>query len=86
MVRDIQGVNPRASAPGQLNFCGPVIRRMRVAKGWSQDHLASKCQLGGWDASRDVIARIELRNRLVTDWEIIALAKALGCKPGDLLS
>ncbi|WP_343225922.1 helix-turn-helix transcriptional regulator [Luteolibacter marinus] len=78
-------MNPRASSSGKLNFCGPVIRRLRVGKNWSQDQLASKCQLGGWDASRDVIARIELQNRLVTDWEIIALAKAFGCEPGELL-
>jgi transcriptional regulator with XRE-family HTH domain len=56
-----------------------------VAKGWSQEKLAGKCQLVGWDASRDVIARIELRNRTVTDWEIISLAKAFGGKPADLL-
>ena len=78
-------VNPRTSPPKKLNFCGPAIRRMRMEKGWSQDLLAGRCQLNGWDASRDVIARLELQNRLVTDWEILALAKALGCSPGEIL-
>ena len=71
--------------PKKLNFCGQTVRRMRVEKGWSQELLAGKCQLHGWDASRDVIARIELQNRTVTDWEIVAFAKALGCKPGAIL-
>lgn len=57
-----------------------------MEKGWSQELLAGKCQLHGWDASRDIIARLELQNRLVTDWEIIALAKAFGCAPGEILS
>ena len=83
---DSQLVNSRSSPAGQLNFCGPAVSRLRTAKGWSQEKLANKCQLSGWDASRDVIARIELRNRLVTDWEIIALAKALSCEPAELLT
>jgi transcriptional regulator with XRE-family HTH domain len=57
-----------------------------VESGWSQEQLAGKCQLQGWDASRDVIARIELQNRLVTDWELVVLAKALGSDPGKLLA
>ena len=57
-----------------------------MANGWSQEHLAGKCQLSGWDASRDVIARIELQKRIVTDWEIIWLAKAFGCEPADFLN
>lgn len=56
-----------------------------MEKGWSQEQLAGKCQLHGWDASRDVIARLELQNRLVTDWEILALSKALSRAPGEIL-
>ena len=36
-----------------------------------------KCQLIGWDVSRDIIARIEGRVRWVGDFELVALAKAL---------
>lgn len=78
-------MNSRTSNPKKLNYCGPTVRRLRTEKGWSQEQLAGKCQLHGWDASRDVIARLELQNRLVTDWEIIALAESLGCTAGELL-
>jgi hypothetical protein len=38
----------------------------------------------GWDASRDIIARIESQVRLVTDSEILFLAKALGASVVEL--
>ena len=39
---------------------------------------AARCQRMGWDVGRDIIARIESRVHLVTDSEILYLAKALG--------
>lgn len=79
-------VNSRTSNPKKLNYCGPTVKKLRMEREWSQEQLATKCQLHGWDASRDVIARLELQNRLVTDWEIIALSQALGCKVGELFA
>jgi len=38
----------------------------------------------GWDVGRDIIARIESQVRLVTDSEILFLAKALGASVIDL--
>jgi len=43
--------------------------------GWSQPELAAKCQIAGWDVSRDIIARIELRKRWVGDFELATLAQ-----------
>ncbi len=63
-----------------LNVSGPQIARLRNARGWSQPELAAKCQLAGWDISRDIIARIELRTRCVGDFELATLAKVLGVK------
>jgi len=62
----------------QKNVCGPQIARIRYEQGLSQSDLAMKCQLIGWDVSRDIIARIEGRIRWVGDLELVALAKALG--------
>jgi transcriptional regulator with XRE-family HTH domain len=48
--------------------------RHRTAAGWSQEQLASKCQLAGWDISRDIVARIERRIRALTDADMAKLA------------
>jgi len=62
----------------QGNIVGPQIRRIRNQKGLSQPALAAKCQRIGWDISRDIVARIELQTRCVTDEELIFLARSLG--------
>jgi transcriptional regulator with XRE-family HTH domain len=50
---------------------------LRNERGWSQEKLASVCQLEGWDVSRGVIARIEGGVRWVADFEVLKLASAL---------
>lgn len=60
------------------NLVGPQIRRIRSEQGLSQPALAAKCQRLGWDAGRDILARIEGQVRLVTDHELLFLARALG--------
>ena len=60
------------------NVVGEKVRQLRLAKGWSQDTLAAKCNLAGWDLSRGTLSKIEARLRLVTDSEAFALAKVLG--------
>lgn len=62
------------------NILGPGIRRVREERGWSQDDLARRLQLAGWDVDRTLIARIELRTRCITDMELLALAKTFGVK------
>lgn len=47
--------------------------------------LATKCQLAGWDISRDIIARIELRIRWVADFELVLLAQVLDVPVVSLL-
>lgn len=60
------------------NIVGDGIRKMRVERGLSQPQLAAKCQMLGWDISRDVIASIEGRGRIVADFELLILAHILG--------
>jgi len=67
------------------NVIGPELCRLRLDRGWSQEELATKCQLMGWDIVRDTITRIEARNRLVADYEILLLAKVLQVNPTALL-
>ncbi len=72
------------SAPGVRNLLGPGIRHAREVKGWSQDDLARKLQLTGWDVDRTLIARIELQTRCITDMELLALATVLGVTLGAI--
>ena len=60
------------------NLVGSQIRRLRTEQGLSQPDLAAKCQRLGWDVGRDIIARIEAQIRLVTDTELVFLARSLG--------
>jgi len=53
--------------------------------GLSQAQLAAKFQVAGWDLSRDIIARIELQTRCVTDVELIELARILKVPTDALL-
>ena len=66
------------------NMVGAQIRRLRCQQGLSQPALAAKCQRLGWDVGRDIIARIEGRIRLVTDSELVFLARSLGVPLGAL--
>jgi transcriptional regulator with XRE-family HTH domain len=66
------------------NIVGPVIRRMRVDAGLSQEKLATKIQVAGWDLSRGGLSKIEAQLRRVNDAELLVLARALGCKVQDL--
>ena len=60
-----------------LNVIGPQLRQQREAMGMTQDQLAAKCQVLGFDLTRGTLAKIESRVRSVSDHEIPFLAKAL---------
>jgi DNA-binding Xre family transcriptional regulator len=47
--------------------------------------MAQKCQLIGWDITREGIAKIEGRTRHVDDFELVSLCRALQVKPEVLL-
>jgi transcriptional regulator with XRE-family HTH domain len=67
------------------NLAGPILRKLRVAHGLSQAELAVRCQRHGWDASREMVNHIEMRVRVLRDYELLALAKALNVLPSKLL-
>lgn len=68
------------------NAVGPQLMRLRSRLGLSQAQMAAKFQVAGWDLSRDIIARIELQTRCVTDLEVIELARILRVPVESLLS
>ena len=67
------------------NLTGSILRKYREKNGLTQDDVARKCQLMGWDISRDTITKIELNRRLVADYEIHLLASALSIGYEDLM-
>ena len=67
------------------NVVGPQVRRLRNKMELSQAELAAACQRGGWDISRDTIAKIEGSVRWVGDFEVLSLAKVLRVSPNHLL-
>ncbi len=71
-------------AAATQNLVGPQVRRLRTAAGLSQEALAAKLQLAGWDLSRGGLSKIEACLRRVNDAELWVLAKALSCPMADL--
>jgi len=67
-----------------LNVIGPQVRKLRTHKGWTQNQLALKLQLFGWDTSRESVTRLENQSRRVPDLELFVVAKILGVKADDL--
>ena len=62
-----------------LNILGPKIRSVRKEGGLTQDQVAAKCQVLGFDLTRGTLAKIESQVRAISDHEIPFLAKALDC-------
>jgi transcriptional regulator with XRE-family HTH domain len=60
------------------------VRKIRAHKGWTQNQLALKLQLLGWDTSRESVTRLEGQSRRVPDLELFVLAKILGVKADEL--
>lgn len=67
------------------NLIGPTVRKLRSQKGWSQSQMAAKCQVLGWNISRDMLAGIEGQRRRITEAEIAVLAVVLKVSPVVLL-
>lgn len=67
------------------NICGPAVARLRRARGLTQAELLLRCRSAGWPAARSTIAKVETRRRCVSDFELVALAAALGVKAERLL-
>jgi transcriptional regulator with XRE-family HTH domain len=61
-----------------LNLVGPQVRKYRKKHGWTQEALAAKLQVEGWDVSRESLAKLEAQFRRVPDCELLFLAKVIG--------
>jgi len=61
-----------------LNVIGPQVRKLRTNKGWTQNQLALKLQLFGWDTSRESVTRLENQSRRVPDLELFVVCQDFG--------
>lgn len=59
------------------------MRKLRLEKGWTQNQLAVKLQIFGWDTSRESVAKLEHQRRRAPDLELFVLAKVLSAKLED---
>lgn len=74
----------KSACTATQNLVGPQVRRFRTAAGLSQEALAAKLQLAGWDLSRGGLSKIEAGLRRVNDAELWVLAKVLACPMAEL--
>ena len=69
-----------------LNLIGPIIKEKRIEKGISLEKLSSKLLLIGINIPVTCLHRIENNQRTVRDYEICAIAVALGIEVSELLN
>jgi len=60
-----------------MNVIGPQVRSLREEQELTQEELAARCNLIGWNISRSTLAKIESQVRRVTDDEVALFAEAL---------
>ena len=70
----------------QCNICGQNVRKLRIEKKMSQDQLAAKLQTEGLGVNQNSISRIETGKRLVSDYELTALAHVFNVDVEELLA
>jgi len=78
-------MKPRSSKPGNKNIVGSKVVAIRTERGIKQKDFLAQLQVLGMDISATSLSRLEGQYRLVQDFEIIVLAKALGIEYKDLL-
>ena len=70
-----------------LNVVGPKVQHARLnhKPPITQEQLAIKLQILGWEIDRFGISKIERQERQITDKELLLLARALGVPVNQLL-
>jgi len=66
------------------NLIGPQIRRLRDKLGWSQEQLATKLQVLGFNISRSGVAKIENGSQAVADYQAYYFMHVFNVDHADL--
>lgn len=75
----------RKEPPGDKNIIGTRVVALRKAKKMKQKEFLAKLQTVGLDISPTSLSRLEGQYRLVQDYEVVAIAKALEVSVRELL-
>lgn len=70
---------------GKSNISGERVKTSRKRMGINQSQLAARLQVKGIQLNQKAISRIETGERVIADYELIYLAKALNVDPLWLL-
>jgi transcriptional regulator with XRE-family HTH domain len=68
------------------NMVGPKIRKLRLARGFSQSKLAIRLQIDGLDVSRDVLAQMECQRHCIRDNHIFYFARVLAVNVSEIFA
>ncbi len=80
-IHGMTSVSAKLDTNLDLQKLGATIRAKRVAMALSQEALADYAEI-----DRSHMGKIERGERNVTFLNILRIAKAIGCKPSDLLA
>jgi len=59
------------------NVIGKYVKEIREKQGLTQEQLAIRIEMAGWQVDRFVVSKIERGDRQVSDFEAQLIAKAL---------
>jgi len=75
----------RIEPPGDKNIIGNRVTAIRKAKGMKQKEFLARLQTLGLDISPTSLSRLEGQHRLVQDYKVLVIARALEISVGELL-
>lgn len=78
-------MKPRSEPLGGKNIIGAKIAAIRKARHIKQKEFLARLQTLGMDISATSLSRLEGEHRLVQDFEVVILAKALDITVEELL-
>ena len=73
-----------SSEPAPKNALGPVIKKIRVSRGWTLEQVAKRLRSSGWKCSAARLDRIERQKVAIKDFEVYYLCAALETSQDDL--
>jgi len=79
-------MKPRSGPPGNKNIIGEKVVAIRKEKKIKQRDFLAKLQTLGMDISATSLSRLEGQYRLVQDFEVVIIAKALEISFDELLN